>query len=215
MKTMILALSLALVSSGALAQTSTASSSTSASAGVTAAGNQQGVTFNSRSTTSDSLRTVPPVAGQAFYGSFSTDSCMVSGGGGGSVMGFGINLAVPVEDSNCSLRRNFERTMQAAATTRDQDKSRKLETAAVDMLCQTDKATRAALSAQGLCTNLEAVAAAAVVPPNTASAAPPQTTAYAVPSQRLSMGNPVLAPQSPRRIPDTARARIDDLFTPG
>ncbi|MDQ8032732.1 MAG: hypothetical protein REJ50_12010 [Bordetella sp.] len=212
MKTMILTLSLAMLSGGAVAQTSTsnASSTTNASAGINAAGNQQGVTFNSRSTTSDSLRTVPPVAGQAFYGSFSSDSCMVSGGGGGSVMGFGMNLAVPVEDSNCSLRRNFERTMQAAATTRDTDKSRRLETAAVDMLCQTDKATRAALSAQGLCTNLEAVAAAAAAAPP-----PPPTAANTVPTPPLASAQPVLPPQSPRRLPDVARSRIDDLYSPG
>lgn len=43
--------------------------------------------------------------------------------------------------------------MQAAASTKDPDRSRRLETAAVDILCQTDDRTKAALTAQGLCTN--------------------------------------------------------------
>lgn len=187
MKTMLVVLSLSLASFGAAAQASTsnATSSTSASAGVNAAGNSQGVTFNSDNSGSSSLKTVPAVGAAAFYGSFSTDSCMVSGGAGGAVLGFGMNFAVPVEDQNCSLRRNFERTMQAAASTKDDSKARKLETAAIDMLCQTDDATRAALSAQGLCSDLTPVAV--------------------VPSVRRQV--PVNAA--------AARARIDDLYTPG
>ena len=42
-------------------------------------------------------------------------------GGGGAVVGFGMNIAIPIEDQKCSLRRNFERTMQAAASTKDAD----------------------------------------------------------------------------------------------
>ncbi|MCH4590633.1 hypothetical protein L7A49_33180, partial [Achromobacter xylosoxidans] len=37
--------------------------------------------------------------------------------------------------------------------TKDPERSRRLETAAVDILCQTDDRTKAALTAQGLCTN--------------------------------------------------------------
>jgi hypothetical protein len=69
-------------------------------------------------------------------------------------VGFGLSIAAPIEDQKCSLRRNFERTMQAAASTKDPVRAVKLETAAVDILCQTDDRTRAALSAQGLCTDL-------------------------------------------------------------
>ena len=64
-----------------------------------------------------------------------------------------MSVAFPIEDQKCSLRRNFERTMQAAASTKDPDRSRRLETAAIDILCQTDDRTKAALVAQGLCTN--------------------------------------------------------------
>ena len=60
-----------------------------------------------------------------------------------------MNVAFPIEDQKCSLRRNFERTMQAAASTKDPDRSRRLETAAIDILCQTDDRTKAALVAQG------------------------------------------------------------------
>ncbi|MCH3877477.1 hypothetical protein LZC34_10000, partial [Campylobacter jejuni] len=125
----------------------------SASSGSTNAGNNQGITLNSNNSGSSTLRTAPPIGAQSFYGSFSSDSCMVSAGGGGSVVGFGMNVAFPVEDQKCSLRRNFERTMQAAASTKDPDRSRRLEAAAVDILCQTDDRTKAALTAQGLCTN--------------------------------------------------------------
>ena len=70
-----------------------------------------------KSDASGTLRTAPAMGGQSFYGSFSSDSCMVSAGGGGSVVGFGMNVAFPIEDQKRSLRRNFERTMQAAAST--------------------------------------------------------------------------------------------------
>lgn len=124
---------------------------TSSTAGATNAGNAQNINFNSRNDGTSTLKSAPALGGQAFYGSFSNDSCMVSGGGGGSVVGVGINMAVPIEDKNCNLRRNFERTMQAAASARDADLGRRLQTAAIDMLCATDPATRAALANQGLC----------------------------------------------------------------
>jgi len=153
MKTIVLAISLSLAAFSAGAQTSSSNASTSASSGSTNAGNNQGITLNSNNSGSSTLRSVPPLGGQSFYGSFSSDSCMVSAGGGGAVVGFGLNVAIPIEDQKCSLRRNFERTMQAAASTRDADRSRRLETAAIDILCQTDDRTKAALVAQGLCTN--------------------------------------------------------------
>ncbi|MGV2863192.1 hypothetical protein, partial [Achromobacter sp. AGC39] len=153
MKKIVFAITLSLAAGSAVAQTSNSSSTTSASSGATNAGNNQGITLNSNNSGSSTVKTVPPVGGQSFYGSFSSDSCMVSAGGGGSVVGFGMNVAIPIEDQKCSLRRNFERTMQAAASTKDADRSRRLETAAIDILCQTDDRTKAALVAQGLCTN--------------------------------------------------------------
>lgn len=150
----VLAASLVAFSAHAQTTIQTASSAvTTSTAGATNAGNAQSINFNSRNDGTSTLRSAPPVAGQGFYGSFSADSCMVSGGGGGSVVGFGINMAVPVEDKNCNLRRNFERVMQASATTKDPIRAQRLETAAVDILCQADEKTRAALMGQGLCSD--------------------------------------------------------------
>lgn len=231
MKTLALALSLSLVAFSAGAQTSTSSSTTSASSGSTNAGNNQGVTFNSNSNGSSTLRTAPPIGAQSFYGSFSSDSCMVSAGGGGSVVGFGMNVAFPVEDQKCSLRRNFERTMQAAASTKDPDRSRRLETAAVDILCQTDDRTKAALTAQGLCTNPSLTTADHRFEnpnPNVAQAAPapaPSQAQYA-PAPAMASGPvaqtyPVLSVQNtmvnspPLRNPRMDRQGLADFYSPG
>ncbi|WP_445657212.1 hypothetical protein [Achromobacter sp. NCFB-sbj8-Ac1-l] len=237
MKTIALALSLSLVAFSANAQTSSSAATTSASSGSTNAGNNQGITLNSNNSGSSTLRTAPPIGAQSFYGSFSSDSCMVSAGGGGSVVGFGMNVAFPVEDTKCSLRRNFERTMQAAASTKDPDRSRRLETAAVDILCQTDDRTKAALTAQGLCTNPslttadhrfenptvaqaapaasnQAMYAPAQPPMQTAQYAPPVSAtaaqAYPVPSVQNTM------PNSPAlRNPRMDRQGLVDFYSPG
>ena len=231
MKTLALALSLSLVAFSAGAQTSTSSSTTSASSGSTNAGNNQGVTFNSNSSGSSTLRTAPPIGAQSFYGSFSSDSCMVSAGGGGSVVGFGMNVAFPVEDQKCSLRRNFERTMQAAASTKDPDRSRRLETAAVDILCQTDDRTKAALTAQGLCTNPSLTTADHRFEnptPNVAQAAPAPAPTQALYAPAPSAGPgpvaqtyPVMSVQNtmanspPLRNPRMDRQGLMDFYSPG
>lgn len=132
---------------------SASSATTNSTAGATNAGNAQNINFNSRNDGTSTQKFAPPVAGQGFYGSFSPDSCMVSGGAGGSTIGVGLNFAMPVEDKNCNLRRNFERIMQASATTKDPVRSQRLETAAIDVLCQADEKTRAALAGQGLCSD--------------------------------------------------------------
>ncbi|PJM88167.1 hypothetical protein [Achromobacter ruhlandii] len=231
MKTLALALSLSLVAFSAGAQTSTSSSTTSASSGSTNAGNNQGVTFNSNNSGSSTLRTAPPIGAQSFYGSFSSDSCMVSAGGGGSVVGFGMNVAFPVEDQKCSLRRNFERTMQAAASTKDPDRSRRLETAAVDILCQTDDRTKAALTAQGLCTNPSLTTADHRFEnptPNVAHAAPAPAPTQALYAPAPSAGPgpvaqtyPVMSVQNtmanspPLRNPRMDRQGLVDFYSPG
>ncbi|AKP91447.1 hypothetical protein [Achromobacter ruhlandii] len=231
MKTLALALSLSLVAFSAGAQTSTSSSTTSASSGSTNAGNNQGVTFNSNNSGSSTLRTAPPIGAQSFYGSFSSDSCMVSAGGGGSVVGFGMNVAFPVEDQKCSLRRNFERTMQAAASTKDPDRSRRLETAAVDILCQTDDRTKAALTAQGLCTNPSLTTADHRFEnptPNVAQAAPAPAPTQALYAPAPSAGPgpvaqtyPVMSVQNtmanspPLRNPRMDRQGLMDFYSPG
>lgn len=233
MKTLALALSLSLVAFSAGAQTSTSSSTTSATSGSTNAGNNQGITFNSNSNGSSTLRTAPPIGAQSFYGSFSSDSCMVSAGGGGSVVGFGMNVAFPVEDQKCSLRRNFERTMQAAASTKDPERSRRLETAAVDILCQTDDRTKAALTAQGLCTNPSLTTAdhrfenptpnvAQVAPPAQAQYAPSpapgaQYTASAPVAQAypVSSAQNIMANSPTLRNPRMDRQGLLDFYSPG
>ena len=119
MKTIVLALSLSLAAFSATAQTNSASSSTtSATSGATNAGNTQGITLQfqirrfrhlahgARDRRTELLRFI--LVGQ-LHG---------VGGRGGSVVGFGMNVAFPIEDQKRSLRRNFERTMQAAASTR-------------------------------------------------------------------------------------------------
>lgn len=233
MKTLALALSLSLVAFSAGAQTSTSSSTTSATSGSTNAGNNQGITFNSNSNGSSTLRTAPPIGAQSFYGSFSSDSCMVSAGGGGSVVGFGMNVAFPVEDQKCSLRRNFERTMQAAASTKDPERSRRLETAAVDILCQTDDRTKAALTAQGLCTNPSLTTADHRFEnptPNVAQVAPPAQAQYApspAPGAQYTASAPVaqaypessaqniMANSPPLRNPRMDRQGLLDFYSPG
>ena len=230
MKTIVLAISLSLAACSAVALTSSSSATTSASSGSTKAGNNQGITFNSSNGGSSSLRTVPPVGGQSFYGSFSSDSCMVSAGGGGAVVGFGMNIAIPIEDQKCSLRRNFERTMQAAASTRDADRARRLETAAIDILCQTDDRPKAAQVAQGLCTNpalttadhrFDGEAVAQVAPPSSPppvlagrqpQAAPAMPAAQAFPLQ--SARSAALA-SPPLRNPRLDSKSFADLYTPG
>lgn len=231
MKTIVLAISLSLAACTAAAQTSNSSSTTSASSGSTNAGNNQGITLNSNNSGSSTVKTVPPVGGQSFYGSFSSDSCMVSAGGGGSVVGFGMNVAVPIEDQKCSLRRNFERTMQAAASTKDADRSRRLETAAIDILCQTDDRTKAALVAQGLCTNpalttadhrFDTTAVAQTSPTTTTVVVPPAPAqSQARPAAPAVQAYPVQAVQTtalaspPLRNPRIERQQFADLYSPG
>lgn len=125
--------------------------STQSTSGATNAGNAQSINFNSKNDGTSTVKSAPPLGGQGFYGSFSSDSCMVSGGGGVSVIGLGGQLVTPVEDKNCSLRRNAERIMQISATTKDAARSQRLETAAIDVLCRAGAETAAALSGQGLC----------------------------------------------------------------
>jgi hypothetical protein len=224
MKTIVLAISLSLAAVSASAQTSSSSATTSASSGSTNAGNNQGITLNSSTSGSSPLRSVPPLGGQSFYGSFSSDSCMVSAGGGGAVVGFGMNIAIPIEDQKCSLRRNFERTMQAAASTRDADRSRRLETAAIDILCQTDDRTKAALVAQGLCTNpalttadhrFDSNAVAQAAPPAGGPVLADRPVPPAPPAPE-AQAYPVRSVQSAALASPPLRNRTyTDLYTPG
>jgi hypothetical protein len=110
--------------------------------------------------------------------------------------------------------------MQAAASTKDADRARRLETAAIDILCQTDDRTKAALVAQGLCTNpalatadhrFDGSAVAQVAPPPApvlAEGSPPgQPAVRSVQSAALA--------SPPLRNPRLDRQRFADLYSPG
>lgn len=118
------------------------------------AGNEQSITFNSES--SDRLRKTPDVAGNGFYGSFSSDSCVTSAGGGFAGGLFGMNAVTPVQDEQCSVLRGVERTMQVATTIQSTNPqvAQKLHQGAIDMLCQLNDKVSAALGNQGVCSDL-------------------------------------------------------------
>lgn len=123
--------------------------STASTAGATNAGNAQSITFNSEA--QDRLKTTPALGGNSFYGSFSQDGCMVSAGVGFSVVGFGGNGVTPIRDTNCDLRRSFERIEQAAAM--QPAKAQQLHQAANDVLCSLGGPVFEAMHNQSLCSD--------------------------------------------------------------
>lgn len=178
MKILLIA-ALSMVAVGTAQAQSTAQSATQSTATSAAqnAGNAQAITFNSDSSGTSTVRNVPSLGGNGFYGSFSPDNCMVSAGGTAVIAGFGGSVVTPVRDPQCSLLRTFERTQQAAATIAAQDPvtAAKLRQAATDMLCQVSDEARAALARQGLCSDLSAPA-------------PIHATAYAQQTIRMRIG---------------------------
>jgi len=135
------------------AQTATSNSSTSATSSSANQGNNQGITFNSDASGDSKIRNVPALGGNSFYGSFSSDNCMVSAGGGVTVVGFGANTVVPYRDEQCDLRRTFERIEQAAAA--QPQNAARLHQAANDVLCMVSERVRAAMQYQGLCSPID------------------------------------------------------------
>lgn len=138
--------------------TSTSGSTASANTSASNAGNAQQITFNSAATPrTQRIETTPSLGGNSFYGSYSPDSCAVSGGGGAGWTGFIFNLAGPIEQKSCVLFRAFERSQQAAATVASMDPvtAARLRQASIDMLCQVSDQVREALSYQGLCSNFD------------------------------------------------------------
>lgn len=133
--------------SNAVNNATSSNAQTSSSSGAMNAGNNQGITFNSEA--QDRLKTTPALGGNSFYGSFSGDSCMVSAGVGFSVVGFGGNGVTPIRDTNCDLRRSFERIEQAAAM--QPKKAEQLHQAANDVLCSLGGDVFKALNNQSLC----------------------------------------------------------------
>jgi hypothetical protein len=129
--------------------TSSSSGTVNASTAAQNAGNAQNINFNSAA--QSDLRTVPNVSGNNYYGSFSQDGCMVSGGIGLSVLGFGANGVTPIRDGQCDLRLSFQRVEQAAAM--QPTNAAKLHQAADDILCALGGPVYQALKNQGICSD--------------------------------------------------------------
>lgn len=157
----VITLLISLIGTSAFAQTklqSTSAATTNSVAGATNAGNAQNINFVTNSDGTTTLKTAPSMGGNSFYGSFSTDNCMVSGGGTISTILGGASVVSPIRDPECSKLRVFERTMQLASTVRvyDAPKSDKITQAATDILCQVSEEAKKALAYQGLCSDLDA-----------------------------------------------------------
>ncbi|CAH1655046.1 exported hypothetical protein [Hyphomicrobiales bacterium] len=151
----------------ATAQTTASSQSQNTATGTAQnAGVHQGIAFNSDASGEQKIKNVPSLGGNGFFGSFSPDNCMVSGGGTAVIAGFGGSVVTPIRDPQCSLLRTFERTQQAAATVAAADPALayRLRQAATDMLCMVSDEARAALAHQGLCSDLTQAAAATIAP---------------------------------------------------
>lgn len=155
----------------AYAQTSANSlAQTQAQSSAANQGNNQAVTFEAAHVPSTTtVRTAPALGGNSFYGSFSTDNCMVSAGGGFSVIGAGGQVVTPVRDDQCAVLRGVERTMQVAASvSRTEPKvAGKLQQGAIDMLCALNPTVGAALQAQGVCSKPQKTVAAIPTPAQT------------------------------------------------
>lgn len=154
MKHIITAIAMTMVCAPALAASNATSQTESiATSAAQNAGNTQAIQFNSAGGDDQTVRSAPGIGGQGYFGSFSGDSCMVSGGGGVSIVGFGAQYATPVEDKHCNLRRNFERVMQASNLIKTPGVSARLQAAAIDILCQAGSETQKALAGQGFCSD--------------------------------------------------------------
>lgn len=174
MKKTLLTLALVTLAPATFAQTVAASKSHSnAVSAAQNAGNAQSITFNSEA--NDRLKTNPDVAGNGYYGSFSSDFCMGSAGGGFSGGFIGVNGVTPVRDEQCSVLRGVERTMQVATTVQatNPELAASLHQGAVDMLCMLNETVGAALKQQGVCSQQTTSVATNSVPQSTV--APQQT----------------------------------------
>lgn len=135
--------------------TANSNASTQATSAAANLGNNQAVTFQSAAIPDHTtVRTAPAVGGNGYYGSWSSDACMVSAGAGVSVVGFGVQGATPIRDEQCAALRGVERTMQVAASVAGSNPglSHHLQQAAVDILCTYNQTVGNALRAQGVCT---------------------------------------------------------------
>ncbi|NYT38914.1 hypothetical protein ERD78_18645 [Allopusillimonas soli] len=144
--------------SAAQAQTATSKTESVANAAAQNAGNAQNITFQSSGSGTQTIKSAPQMGSLGLFGSFSSDNCMVSAGGGVSIIGVGVQGATPVRDEQCAILRGFERTMQAASTVYAVNPalSAKLQQAAIDTLCSLNETVGAALRHQGVCSYIAA-----------------------------------------------------------
>lgn len=170
MKRILFILALMLFGTQAFAQTYTANSTSGSSGSATSAASNQGVSLQNNFQTSPgydttTLRNTPGVILGGFAGSFAQDYCGGTVQGGMGLAGFSIAGGGPKIDMHCVLLRTFERTMQAASTIapRNGALAVKLQQAGIDMLCSVSDESRAALSAQGVCTEKKQTAQTATV----------------------------------------------------
>lgn len=181
MKTKIAAVLLALASIAAHAQTvgagANSQNTNQSQSGALNQGVNQGITFNSPGgvaySGSYTVKDAPPVQAAAGYGSFSQANCMVSGGGGFSIVGFGATGQTPIDGKHCDWRLDQAALGQTAMTihnfvaanpTLDDQMKKRLELkaaamlrAAGDMSCLSSDRQREVMEKEGLCGAVEDV----------------------------------------------------------
>jgi hypothetical protein len=157
--------------SAQLATNATTNATTNSTSGALNQGVSQGITFNSPGgvaySGSYTVKDAPPVQAAAGYGSFSQANCMVSGGGGFSIVGFGATGQAPIDGKHCDWRLDQAALGQTAMTihnfvaanpTLDDTTKKRLELkaaamlrAAGDMSCLSSDRQREVMEKEGLC----------------------------------------------------------------
>lgn len=157
------------VNVGAQTVNSTTNSSalTASTSGAMNAGNAQSIHFNTDNSGTSTLKTTPMVAGNSFYGSFSSDFCFGSEGGSLSVLTAGGSIVKMTRDEVCTAMRIFERLQQGAASVYavDPKTSAKMRQASIDVICLSSDIARQALQNQGLCSTFTQTAVATAAQP--------------------------------------------------
>ncbi len=152
-----IAASLCFVASTAIAQTNNATSESSTTSNSTAnnSGNSQSLIVQGSPGTvnyggSYTLRNTGVATLPGFSGSFSSDYCGGTTGAAAAGVGFGLSFGVPKIDPSCVMLRTFERTMQAAASERDPERSTAIRQAALEILSKIDPVVRDTFARHGL-----------------------------------------------------------------
>ena len=153
----IFAVSLCLVAGTASAQLNNATSESSTTSTATSqnAGNNQSLIVQGAPGSltyggSYSIRSTGAAMLPGFAGSFSSDYCGGTTGAAAAGVGFGLSFGVPKIDPSCVMLRTFERTMQAAASERDPERSTAIRQAALEILSKIDPVVRDTFARHGL-----------------------------------------------------------------